>query len=369
MAELSRLGREQTETSKELASIVANNVRIFFYREDKELNYDSAVDKFMVNALIFAAEMERELASERGREKSEQKFNRGEVTGGRVYGYNNVWNFKDGAKKVAEVGAIKPTDVKHAEYEINEDHKTVILAIHKMYNDNHGMKAIAKTLNQDEKHKALNKKYFNGLRFNSPAYGTKKGINYWSPSTIRKILTNERYTGKIPWGQYRKGYKGGTKTRIKQAEVQYLAKPELRIIPQALWDKTQKRLTECQKKYIRSTDGKLWGNPGIRSNYLLTSLAKCSICGSNISVLGGKDKNSRKYGCSHHHNRGTEICANNHRASVPTMDERVITAIDEQVLNPEIVSYAVDLALHKLAERRKAEPKRPAIIERAKKAK
>src|SRR5258708_38300146 len=84
MSELSRLGREMTHTSTVLAQIRTAGVRVWFYLTDDELKFDSATDKFMVSALSFAAELEREKASQRSRDALLRKAERGFNTGGGV---------------------------------------------------------------------------------------------------------------------------------------------------------------------------------------------------------------------------------------------------------------------------------------------
>src|SRR5688500_18381 len=48
MSELSRLGREQTQTAQLLAEIYGKGRKVFFYLTDEELRFKTAVDKFMV---------------------------------------------------------------------------------------------------------------------------------------------------------------------------------------------------------------------------------------------------------------------------------------------------------------------------------
>ena len=77
MSELSRLGREQMMNSKVLADIQTRGVRVFFYLTNEELNYTTAIDKFLLSAVNFAAELEREKASQRSRDALERKALRG----------------------------------------------------------------------------------------------------------------------------------------------------------------------------------------------------------------------------------------------------------------------------------------------------
>ena len=87
ISELSRLGRESQYTSMMLEQIRAAGVRIWCYLTNEEFKLEAAIDKFMVSAVAFAAELEREKASQCSRHALLRKAERGFNTGGRVYGY------------------------------------------------------------------------------------------------------------------------------------------------------------------------------------------------------------------------------------------------------------------------------------------
>ena len=359
MSELSRLGREQSQTSKVLADIYANGVRVFFYLTDEELNYESAVDKFLVNAIAFAAEMEREKASQRSRDALERKARKGYNTGGVVYGYDNVPIYATSARG---------EQVKnHTEYRINEEQADVIRRIFTMYADGHGLTTIAKTLNGDPRYADKSRKYFDGMTPASP----RKGTGSWAPSSLRAILHNPRYEGKIPFGRHRKVYQQGKKKRIRQDEYELIDAPELRIVPADLVKAVRERQDAVAKTYIRDNNGNLWGRPGMgrESRYLLTGLGRCACCGSNIAAFGGKvgspgnRKTRHYYGCSYHHNRGLTVCENNHRERLEALDAAVLDVIERQVLTPEAVTYTVEKAFEIIEQRLKEDPDRPKRIE------
>src|SRR6185295_16892767 len=90
MSEESRLGREQIETAYALKQITDAGVRVFFYLEDRERTLDSAMDKVMLSLTNFAAEMERERARQRTYDAMARKAKALHVTGGKVFGYDNV---------------------------------------------------------------------------------------------------------------------------------------------------------------------------------------------------------------------------------------------------------------------------------------
>ncbi len=90
MSEESRLGREAIETAYALKQLVTAGVRVFFYLEDRERTLDSPTDKIMMSLTAFADELEREKARQRTYDAMLRKAQAGHVTGGRVFGYDNL---------------------------------------------------------------------------------------------------------------------------------------------------------------------------------------------------------------------------------------------------------------------------------------
>jgi DNA invertase Pin-like site-specific DNA recombinase len=90
MSEESRLGREAIETAYALKQLVTAGVRVFFYLEDRERTLESPTDKIMLSLTAFADELEREKARQRTYDAMIRKARAGHVTGGAVFGYENV---------------------------------------------------------------------------------------------------------------------------------------------------------------------------------------------------------------------------------------------------------------------------------------
>ena len=359
MSELSRLGREMTHTSTVLAQIRTAGVRVWFYMTEDELKFDSATDKFMVSALSFAAELEREKASQRSRDALLRKAERGFNTGGVVYGYDNVPVFMTGANG-AEVKA-------HTDYRINAAQAEVVRAIFSMYADGHGMKAIARTLNGDPSYRQLGATYFAGRVPPPPS----KGTGSWAPSTVREMLYRERYLGKVPFGQYRKVLRSGSRSREKQANYLVEDRPDLRIVAEDLWERVHSRLQGARSAYLGVTHGQRHGRPvsGRTSRYLLSGLMLCGCCnGSMVATtasLGSGSTRRREphYLCSYRHNRGSTVCTNSRRARVDEVDTRVLEAVEKTILTPATISYVVDKVIDRLIEAHRTAPDRSKAIE------
>ena len=137
MSEESRLGREAIETAYALKQLVQAGVRVFFYLEDRERTLDSPTDKIMMSLTAFADELEREKARQRTYDAMQRKARAGHVTGGRVFGYDNVEVLgADGQRS-------------HVERRINDAEAAVVRRIFELCADGAGLTRIAKTLNAD----------------------------------------------------------------------------------------------------------------------------------------------------------------------------------------------------------------------------
>ena len=90
MSEESRLGRESIETAYALKQLVQAGVRVFFYLEDRERTLEGPTDKIMLSLTAYADELEREKARQRTYDAMLRKVRAGHVTGGRVFGYDNL---------------------------------------------------------------------------------------------------------------------------------------------------------------------------------------------------------------------------------------------------------------------------------------
>ena len=75
-------------------------MRVFCYLEDRERTLDSPTDKIMLSLTAFADELEREKARHRTFDAMRRKAEAGQVTGGRVFGHDNVRRETGGVVRV-----------------------------------------------------------------------------------------------------------------------------------------------------------------------------------------------------------------------------------------------------------------------------
>jgi site-specific DNA recombinase len=138
-------------------------------------------------------------------------------------------------------------------------------------------------------------------------------------------------------------------------------RPELRIVTNELWERVQSRLAWTNKVYGRQKRvGVL--NRTASSSYLLRRIVKCGICGGNLVITSGRSRRGhRKYGCSQHFYRG--VCINGLQIRKEWMEEKLLSGLQEAVLQPQAVKYAVEevLRLAEKAERNMAHGIRRAL--------
>src|SRR5262249_36873140 len=154
-----------------LKRIVDAGVRVFYYLSDREARLSDATSSFVESVRLYAAEMEREKASERTYDAMLRKAKNGHVLGGKVYGYDNISIMAD------DLGSDGRPKRIHVERRINENEAVVVRHIFQLYASGVGLTTLAKILNRDH------------IR---PPRG---GCHGWAPSAIREILHRELYHG------------------------------------------------------------------------------------------------------------------------------------------------------------------------------
>jgi site-specific DNA recombinase len=248
MSEESRLGRESIEVAYALKTFAQAGVRVFLYLEDRERTIDSPTDKLLMNVAAFADELERERARQRTYDAMARKARALHVTGGRVYGYDNV-----------EVAGADGRRL-HVVRRVHEEQAAVVRRIFALCAEGQGFTRIAKALNEDE-------------------IAPPRRASGWAPTAVREILLRPLYRGEVVWNRKRKRDRWGRKKYLDRPEGEriQLEAPELRIVPESLWQAAHRRLDRTRELYAGTG-----GRPPLdrhRSDYLLSGIAKCAECG------------------------------------------------------------------------------------------
>lgn len=324
MSEESRLGREAIETAYALKQIITAGVRVFFYLENRERTLESATDKILMSVTAFADELERERARQRTYDAMARKARAGHVTGGRVFGYDNV-------EVLGDPDAHGRRHRQRVERTINESEAKVVRRIFELCHAGTGYTRIAKTLNVE------------GAPCPRPQRGRPAG---WAPSSVNEILHRPLYRGEIVWNKSRKRDRWGQQRQQARPSTEWMSvnAPALRIVPEQLWQSVQVRLARIRAGLQEASGGRM----GVRqrdvdSNYLLPGFARCAVCGSGMAVMSRNHGANRAhfYGCLANHKRGAAVCANGVQIRMENVDRAVLGALASDVLKPEVVDAVI----------------------------
>jgi site-specific DNA recombinase len=323
MRDASRFSRRDgDEAFGELKRIAQAGVAVWFYQDGTAFEYGSFASN--ISGFVRAemnAEYRRQIAVWT-KEAMLRKAKAGHVTGGAVFGYDNV-----------RVNG-------HVERRINKPQAAVVRRIFDLCAAGTGYTRIAKQLNAE---RALMPR---------PKAGQPAG---WSPSSVREVLHRPLYRGEVIYNQTRRRQPDGMLTWAPRPETEWVRfdRPELRIVSADVSAAVRQRIDGIRTGLDRASGRASTGRTGrrrrdIESQYLLSGFARCADCGSSVGVL-----DRRQYGCIAHHKRGTTVCGNGVRLPLATLDEAVLREL-RKMLKPKTIMAAIDGALRELAPARRA---------------
>ena len=229
----------------------------------------------------------------------------GKSGGGIAYGYDVVKHFD------ANGEALK------GERAINDAQAAIIRRIFEEYAmQNRSPKAIAAKLNEE-------------------AIPAPSG-QAWGQSTINGnrrrgtgILNNELYIGQLVWNRQRFIKDPATGKRVTRLndESQWVRQgvPELRIVPQDLWEAAKAR----QKDLDAKPNG-LWHRN--RPRYLLSGLLRCGVCGGGYAKI-----NASHYGCAASKNKGESVCANRKTIKREVLESKILSALQTHLMRDDLL--------------------------------
>lgn len=240
-------------------------------------------------------------------------------SGGRVYGYRHI-PIED-PKRKDQYG--RP-EIVGAKREIDKAQAKVVVRIFERYADGLPPAKICAELNAD------------GIK--SPRGGTWScSCIYGDPKHGSGLLNQPLYIGKKFWNRNRRIRNPDTGRYHWEANPQAdwieVDQPELRIVPQQLWDRVKAR----QKEVSKASDGiqarlHAKARTGAGPKYLLSSLLKCGKCGGNYVISG-----AHTYGCANNLNRGDAVCENRIRVSKTLVEKVILAAIKTDLFQPDMV--------------------------------
>ena len=243
------------------------------------------------------------------------RVEKGKSGGSLAYGYKVVKQFN------AQGEAIR------GDRAIDEEQADIVRRIfHEYAHGNKSPRAIASSLNETAipcpSGKAWGQSTINGNR--------KRGTG---------ILNNHLYIGELIWNRQRfiKNPSTGRRVTRLNDEQEWIrtSVPDLRIIPQELWDAAKARQKELDKQN---------GHLGTRKRpqYLLSGLLTCGQCGGGYSKI-----NVKRYGCSAARNKGASVCTNKKTIKRSLLETTVLNALQSHLMRDELLEvFCAEYARH-----------------------
>ena len=157
--------------------------------------------------------------------------------------------------------------------------------------------------------------------------------NGWSPTAIREMLRNSIYRGERIWNRslWVKDHETGRRKRFERPESEWVHQQDeaWRIVSDELWSAAQTARGKRNERHLRDARGHIRRSAigsGARRRRLLAGFLECGECGASFHALSG-----RSWGCSHHRNRGPEICGNEIRVREDVLERGVMGAVREAI--------------------------------------
>ena len=166
---------------------------------------------------------------------------------------------------------------------IDDEAAMTVRYIYKRYLETQNMYAIAQELSESNIPTPLEYKELKGENLVIP--GRKIKASFWKDSTVKRILTNEVYTGCLVQGKRRKiSYKSKKIIETEESDWIKVENTHEAIIPQSMFDEVQRLIRQNHKRHSLPTfrnvfAGKLF----------------CGQCGAAMSVINTAQKVNRYY--------------------------------------------------------------------------
>ncbi len=213
------------------------------------------------------------------------------------YGYKRI-KVSDGLKD-------RPT------LEVDEDAAPVVKEIFESSRRGNGLKEICKELNG------------RGI--------TNRGKR-WQKNGLHYLLTNEAYTGTAVWGLNSKEEKAGEPVRVENAWPALVSRETFDAVQQGLRERAPKRQRPARAG----------------SQYLLSGLLRCGVCGKPYSGQGAKSGRFAYYVCGTLLREGAGTCANGRYLNAERTEDYIVEKIRERILTEETITELVTLVAEEI---------------------
>jgi hypothetical protein len=159
---------------------------------------------------------------------------------------------------------------------------------------------------------------------------TNKGRR-WQKNVVHYLLTNEAYTGTAVWGVKSKDEKAQEPVRVENAWPALVSRETFDLVQQGLHE----RAPTVQRP------------ARVGSQYLLSGLLRCGVCGKPYSAQGAKSGQFAYYICGTLFREGAGTCSARY-LNAPRLETFVVEKIRERILNEETIVALVTLVAEEI---------------------
>lgn len=267
---IDRISRNLLDFTQMYAEL--KDLGITFVSKNEQFDTSTAIGEAMLKIILVFAELERKMTAERVTAVMLSRASNGQWNGGRIpfgYNYDNV------AK----------------EFTVNPDEAKVYQLICNLYEEKQSLIAVTQYLNE-------------------AGYRSRQG-SLWTPTTVRKLLTNVFYTGAYRYNVHKEG--SGYKRR-GEGEWITIENHHPALIDDVRFDRFCFLLSRNVRGGIKP------GDTYIRKNvHIFGGLLRCGICGANMSATLGRIRANgwrpSIYGCSTRR-KSSSKCSNKYISDV-----------------------------------------------------
>ncbi len=176
----------------------------------------------------------------------------------------------------------------------------------------------------------------------------------WNLSTISRILKSDRYIGKYTWNKTTsvKDPLSGKIKKVARPKSEWIIqdRPEMKIISDVLWQKTQLRWQEIEntnpiRKGKRGFSSKQKSFVSSHPPHLLSGNLKCGLCQGSMALVSGKG--SGYYGCI---NAIKKTCTNKLLISRKRLEAHFISVVHEKAINPKTLRAVFEKTAEKIKD-------------------
>ena len=153
----------------------------------------------------------------------------------------------------------------------------------------------------------------------------------WQKNIVHYLLTNEAYTGTAVWGVKSKDEKAQDPVRVENAWPALVSRETFDLVQQGLHE----RAPTVQRP------------ARVGSQYLLSGLLRCGVCGKPYSGQGAKSGQFAYYVCASLFREGAGACTARY-LNASKVEDLVIEKVRERILTEETITELVTLVAEEI---------------------